>query len=181
MLKDALVRRGFRVEEVETTYAAIGRAVVTARQDPKGRAVVVLVEPTKLARPHEFVAALSNSSPNALVWLCRRVSSGMELRAVVETDLEVWQSTGKIAGTPAVSAAGGGASGITALRPSNASPEHAYEQRAETPSLRLAGDWQENAAEVPRSGPTELTPPVLTDEELAMLLGDDTSAAEPGT
>jgi len=184
MLKDALVRRGFVVEEVETTYAAIGRAVLTSRHDAKGRSVVVLVEPTKLARPHELVAALSTSAPNAMCWLCRRVASGMELRAVVESDVAAWQSSGKIAEASVVSAAAVGASGITKSRPSNDAPHHAYEEGgvgAKTPSLRLAGDWQGSAAEVPRSGATELPPPVLTDEELAMLLGDDTSAAEPGT
>lgn len=181
MLKDALVRRGFVVEEVETTYAAIGRAVMTSRHDAKGRSVVVLVEPTKLSRPHELVAALSTSAPNAICWLCRRVASGMELRAVVESDLAAWQSSGKIVETQAVSAAAVGASVITKSRPSNEPPNHAYEEGAKTPSLRLAGDWQGSAAEVPRSGATELSPPVLTDEELAMLLGDDTSAAEPGT
>lgn len=184
LLKDALVRRGFVVEEVETTYAAIGRAVLTSRHDAKGRSVVVLVEPTKLARPHELVAALSTSAPNAICWLCRKGANGMELRAVVETDVLAWQSAGKSAEAVVVSAAAVGASGITTSRLSNDAPNHAYEEGgggAKTPSLRLAGDWQGSAAEVPRSGATELPPPVLTDEELAMLLGDDTSAAEPGT
>lgn len=181
MLKDAMVRRGFVVEEVETTYAAIGRAVLTSRHDAKGRSVVVLVEPTKLSRPHELVAALATSAPNALCWLCCKGANGMELRAVVETDVLGWQSAGKAAGGVVVSAAAVGASGITTARPSNEGSHHAYEEGAKTPSLRLAGDWQGSAAEVPRSGATELTPPVLTDEELAMLLGDDTSAAEPGT
>ncbi|MBN8599089.1 MAG: hypothetical protein J0L78_15560 [Planctomycetes bacterium] len=180
MLKEALLRRGFVVEEAETTYQAIGRAVLLGRQSADGRVVVVLVEPAKLGRPHELVAALSSSTPGAVCWLCRKTAEGMELRGVTEADLSGWQVVGKASVVAAVSAAAVGASGITPIRPSNEPAAGAYEEGAKTPSLRLAGDWQGSAAEVPRSGATELPPPVLTDEELAMLLGDDTSAAEPG-
>ncbi|MBX3380804.1 MAG: hypothetical protein KF805_11990 [Phycisphaeraceae bacterium] len=175
-LKEALIRRGFRVEEVQTTYAAIGRAILVSRQDAKGRAVVVLVEPGTLARPHELVVALSNTAPNAICWICQRVGNGLELRAATDSDIALWQASGKSIETPAVSAAAVGASARTAPRPPNDGANRAYEERGGTPSLRLAGDWQGSAAEVPRSGPAEISPPVLTDEELAMLLGDETSA-----
>lgn len=181
MLKEALLRRGFVVEEAETTYAAIGRGVLLARQAADGRVVVVLVEPAKLSRPHELVAALLSSAPQAVCWLCRKAAGGMELRAVTENDLVGWQSHGKAVAASPVSAAVAVASGITSIRPSNEPSAGAYEESAKTPSLRLAGDWQGSAAEVPRSGATELPHPVLTDDELAMLLGDDTSAAEPGS
>lgn len=177
-LKDALVRRGFRVEEAQTTYIAIGLAVQHARRDASGRVVVVLVQPATLARPHEFVSALSNSAPNAVCWVCRKVGTGMELRAVTDADVSSWRSSGKIVDSGVVTAVAATASGkVVPVKP-NEVGDSAYEKGAGSPSLRLAGDWQGDS-EVPRSGAPET--PVLTDEELAMLLGDESSAAEPGT
>lgn len=179
-LREALLRRGFVVEEVGTTYAAIGRAVLVSRQDAKGRAIVVLVEPTTLSRPHELVAVLANTAPNAKCWVCQRAGSGIELRAATEVDIQAWQTSGKSAEAAVVSVAGGGASVRPLPRPANEVAARTYEDKGASPSLRLAGDWQGGAADVPKNGPSEASPPVLTDEELAMLLGDETSA-EPET
>ncbi|MBX3390346.1 MAG: hypothetical protein KF691_12930 [Phycisphaeraceae bacterium] len=177
-LKDALARRGFRVEETQTTYMAIGLAVQHARRDGSGKVVVVLVQPATLARPHELVAALSNSAPSAVCWICRKAGSGMELRAVSEADVAAWRSSGKIADAGAVTAVAAASSGKPGPVKANENSEATYDKRGNTPSLRLAGDWQGDS-EVPQSGAPES--PVLTDEELAMLLGDESSAAEPGT
>ena len=178
-LKDALARRGFRVEEAQTTYMAIGLAVQHARRDAGGKVVVVLVQPASLSRPHEFVAALANSAPSAVCWVCRKAGTGMELRAVSETDVASWRSSGKMADGVVVTVAAAATSGKSNPAKANETGETAYEKRGGGPSLRLAGDWQGESTEAPRSGEPEA--PLLTDEELAMLLGDESSAAEPGT
>ncbi|MFO0861016.1 MAG: hypothetical protein U0570_10695 [Phycisphaerales bacterium] len=183
-LREALSRRGFAVQEVSTTYLAASRAVQNARRDEHGRGIVVLVEPEKLARPHELVRALANNAPSVRCWLFRKVGTGTELRGLTDQDVAAWAASGKAAAAVAATHVATGTSEIMPDRTVNAPASAAYEDAEArrtgggTPSLRLAGDWGPQSEP---ATPGDLGPPVLTDEELAMLLGDDPSAAEPGT
>ncbi|HEX8877357.1 MAG TPA: hypothetical protein VF777_11445 [Phycisphaerales bacterium] len=186
MLLQALERRGFSVEIVPGTHRVLARAVVV-RHDPETchlRLVVVLVEPAKLSRPSECLDALRTMPGGVACWVFD--ASNGELRAASAVDLDRWSEKN------AVSARSAG----SPLASQNNGPAAAYESVARSvPALRFTGDWPETAqatahgmgqqggqhtgddSDLARAVDQSQTPPaLLTDEELDMLLGDDTGA-----
>lgn len=196
-LRAALTRKGFAVEDVETTYLAAARAMLLTRGSSSRRVFVVLVQPSKLVRPQELVRALGASAPTAACWVYEPGAAGEQLRAVTAEDLGRWASSGNCRlmsrpeegekpSTSAISASLE-ASGPVGTPDANGSHAPTYQNPGAggTPSLRLAGAWGDTGLSPhPQENPAAGDAPpqqLLSDEELAMLLGDDTGAAESGT
>lgn len=175
-LLQALERRAFVVENVPGTHRVLARAVLI-RHDPETshlRLVVVLVQPRSLNRPGECLDALRNMPGGVACWVFDAASG--ELRAASAVDLDEWseKNTSEIRKTSAMTAG------------QNSPSAGAYESAARSaPALRLTGDWPDAAqatvggsaladADAEAHAPTP--PALLTDEELEMLLGDDTGA-----
>lgn len=190
-LLQALQRRAFEVEIVPGTHRVLARAVVIRHAPDTNvvRLVVVLVEPGALARPGECLDALRTMPGGVACWVFDAASG--ELRAASAVDVESWSEKNAIESRK---------TGTSPVR-SNSGLAAAYESVARSaPALRLTGDWSDAAqatahAAVAASGQPsggssntdaageQPTPPtILTDEELDMLLGDDTGAGpEVGT
>lgn len=164
------------VENVPGTHRVLARAVLI-RHDPETsqlRLVVVLVQPRLLNRPGECLDALRNMPGGVACWVFDAASG--ELRAASAVDLDEWseKNASETRKTNAIAAG------------QNSPPPGAYESAARSaPALRLTGDWPD-AAQATVGGSAQAdadaeahapTPPaLLTDEELEMLLGDDTGA-----
>lgn len=182
-LLKALERRAFDVEIVPGTHRVLARAVVV-RHDPETchlRLVVVLVEPAKLSRPSECLDALRTMPGGVACWIFD-ASSG-ELRAASAVDLDQWSEKNTVSSR----------SSGSPVANQNSGPSAAYESAARSvPALRFTGDWPETAQATARGAghadddpdladaravdQSQTPPALLTDEELDMLLGDDTGA-----
>lgn len=174
-LLQALERRAFVVENVPGTHLVLARAVLI-RHDPQTshlRLVVVLVQPRSLSRPGECLDALRNMPGGVACWVFDAASG--ELRAASAVDLDEWseKNASESRKTNAV------------VTSQNSPSAGAYESAARSaPALRFTGDWPDaaqatggsalEAADAEAHAPTP--PALLTDEELEMLLGDDTGA-----
>lgn len=180
-LLEALQRRAFEVELVGGTHRAVARAVLHrhAPATSTQKLVVVLVEPARLARPVECLEALRMMPGGVTCWVFDAATG--ELRAASAVDVDAWSERKRAPAPPqAVMAAG-----------TNPASADAYDSVARAaPALRLAGEWSD-AAQANGSGFVEpaqdgtmpppmsgAAPSLLTDEELDMLLGDDTGRSE---
>ncbi|MBS0189525.1 MAG: hypothetical protein U0573_08845 [Phycisphaerales bacterium] len=183
-LREALAKRGFRVEEFGSTHEVAARALRSSND--RARTVIVLVEPRNLSRPHELIRALENVSPHLLAWVYNPSGTGEQLRAVTTDDMATWAIPAKVLPGPekprTSSSQGLVAGGDESATGANGTGRQTYRDRGDgTPSLRLTGAWSDTGLsphpqENPAAG-SEPTAPLLSDEELAMLLGDDPSAA----
>ena len=178
-LLEALQRRAFEVELIGGTHRVVARAVAHRHAPATSgqKLVVVLVEPGRLTRPAECLEALRMMPGGVACWVYDAATG--ELRAASAVDVESWSEKKRSQASPEAVVAGG----------TNRAAAAAYESAARAaPSLRLAGEWSDAAQ---ANGPgseepaQEGTPPMsgaapslLTDEELDMLLGDDTGLNE---
>ncbi len=184
VLRDALARRGFEVEEVETTHAAVAKAMMSSRGPTGEKVAIVLVEPQTLTRPQELVRAVGAGAPSVACWVFEAARAEGQLRGVASEDLESWSRSGNARAVVAISSAATGTSGKTeapgpsiANEPAKASYGSSGGESG-SPSLRLAGGWDETTTGAPANGPDQGAPNashLLSDEELAMLLGDETA------
>jgi hypothetical protein len=186
-LHEGLVRRGFAVEEVETTHAAAARAMLVSREAKGFPIVVVLMEPSRLVRPQELVAALSSGIPDCACWVFEGDGASAQVRAVRPEDLAAWGESGKAALAKRNGGSGkdGGEAAKSGVNNPGPGPYQSGTGGKGSPSLRLTGEWQDEPAQgAPQADERpEATGHLLSDDELSMLLGEseeDPGAADSG-
>jgi hypothetical protein len=160
-LESRLRQRGIGVAHAASPYAAL--AELCAAYGSRGTALsLVLVDPASLGRAAQVVRAAARYAPTAVVWAFAG-GPRPELRPVTEADLTAW----------------GGAEET----PESDIPVRPYRNGFARPVLRLTDHPPAEAppaAPAPESeaagGNPEESRHILTQEELAMLLGEQ----EPG-
>ena len=166
-LMAALAERGIEAVRVQSPYRALAELCRAGRA---GAPAIVLVHPEVLSDAVALLEAKSRYAPGARCWMYGPALNPA-LRAIVESDIAAW---------------GGVRQPEVVVRPRAGddslrieSHREAPRPRPSPPRLKLAGD----PAALPALDPAECEAeveskaPLLTPEELRMLLGDD----EPGS
>jgi hypothetical protein len=170
-LMAALAERGIEAARVQSPYRALAEL---CRAGVGGRAAapaIVLVHPEILSDAVALLEAKSRYAPGARCWMYGPALNPV-LRAILESDITAWGGGVREPEVVVRPRAGDDSLRIESHR-------EAPRPRPSPPRLKLAGD----PAALPAMDPTECEAeveskaPLLTPEELRMLLGDD----EPGS
>jgi len=205
-LRAALAKRPITVLEATNRYTAFAELIESesSRRSDAPATVLLLVEPSDLVQPENLLGAVEAYVPGVLAWEYR-CGANPPLRAAVRVgqmryqhgtvprtsrdnaeDLTGVEAADRDAAEPALDAGV-----IRVLGGEGAEWDRASEPApAGGPSLRLAGEGElppsgvNSDVESPESeseGSMDARAPLLSDEELEMLLGDDPDeAAHPG-
>jgi len=175
-LLEALARRGVEVTATTSAFGALAEICLFERQatqagaGPRPTGVVLLASPDELDDPAALVRAVQSYASGTSCWVFE--PGGREpLRAVGRLDMEAWSPvvvideaiSRSLSGSGRAGRAPGSGASAAGLRLSAAAPRT---DEGDGEAARAADDDE-------RTEPPTPSQSLLTDDELAMLLGDD--------
>ena len=158
----ALGNKGIRIRTCTDQYTALSVLCANSKRPGISLNILVLAEPTRLDNAAELVQLAGVYAPRSVCWVYF-AGPQEQVREVRPSDLDAWRST----------ASGGGASQSVQESPSlRIAPEMTTPKQKDSGHNDPAGD------PVRTDTGTEEPGSILTDDELSMLLADDSGEHE---
>lgn len=158
----ALGNKGIRIRTCTDQYTALSALCANSKRPGISLNILVLAEPTRLCDAAELVQLAEVYAPGSVCWMFSETPHE-QIREVRPSDLETWRST----------ASGGGES-----RSAHASPSLRIAPEMTAPKQKESGRNDPAGDPVRTDTGTEEPGSILTDDELSMLLADDSGEHE---